>query len=177
MSEKIPEFKYHPDPIATGEFKVSDEPVICDCCGKPTDIVYDGPFYSQEEVYCLCPQCIKSGNAAKKFDGTFHDDELFDEGVEDKEKIYELIHRTPGYSGIQQEYWRVHCSDFCAFIGHVGSKELTEIGVMDEVLDDYGIDEYIEDDIRNRLEKEGDFQGYLFRCLHCGKYLLRWDCD
>ena len=31
------------------------------------------------------------------------------QGVDDPEKLDELIHRTPGYSGWQQEYWRAHC--------------------------------------------------------------------
>ena len=40
------------------------------------------------------------------------------------EKLDELIHRTPGYSGWQQEYWRAHCGDYCAYLGHVGAREL-----------------------------------------------------
>ena len=178
MSDRrIPEFKYHPDPIGTGEFKILAEPEMCDCCEKLTNITYDGPFYSEEEISCLCPECIKNGNAAKMFDGEFHDSESIDEGVEDEEKLDELIHRTPGYSGIQQEYWRVHCGDFCAFVGHVGSKELNEMKIIEEVLDGENLIDDIEEIIRTRLEKEGWYQGYLFKCLHCGKYRLHWDYD
>ena len=44
--------------------------------------------------------------AARKYDGSFQDDFSLDDGVDDPEKLDELIHRTPGYSGWQQEYWR-----------------------------------------------------------------------
>ncbi len=132
----IPTFKYHPNPLATGAFDESEEGVICDCCGKTTHIYYEVPFYSIEDIDYLCPDCIASGEAAKKFDGTFQDDYCVDEGVEDMSKLDELIHRTPGYCGWQQEYWRAHCGDFCAYLGHVGALELKALGIMDEVLDD-----------------------------------------
>ena len=72
----------------------------------------------------LCPECIANGEAARKYDGSFQDDFSVDDGVDDPEKLDELIHRTPGYSGWQQEYWRAHCGDYCAYLGHVGAREL-----------------------------------------------------
>ena len=47
-----------------------------------------------------------------------------DDGVDDPEKLYELIHRTPSYSGWQQEYWRAHCGDYCAFLANVCERVL-----------------------------------------------------
>ena len=132
----LPFFKYHPNPLATGAFTQAQYAVVCDCCGCSTHIYYDGPFYSIEDINYLCPKCIASGAAAKKFDGAFQDDCCLEPEVLDAEKIDELIHRTPGYSGWQQEYWRSHCGDFCAFIGYVGAAELKALGVLDEVLDD-----------------------------------------
>ena len=114
---ELPLFKYHPEPIKTGAFK-TDEVVVCDCCGKKTDVYYDGPFYSTEEVEFLCPGCIKNGKANKKLDGDFQDCASCDK-VNSREKLLELCERTPGYKGWQQEYWLAHCAKhgdrYCAF--------------------------------------------------------------
>ena len=42
-------FKYHPDPLKTGAF-MTDQTVVCECCGKQTDVYYTGPFYSTATV-------------------------------------------------------------------------------------------------------------------------------
>lgn len=173
MAEKLPYFKYHPDPFQTEVFKQREEPVVCPCCGKPTAVTYEGPFYSVEEVAGLCPACIASGAAAQKFDGAFQDSYSVDE-VSDERKLEELIYRTPGYCGWQQEYWRAHCDDYCAFVGYVGYRELEQMGLLEEVLED--LDGWEREHISD-LTKDGSVQGYLFRCLHCGKHLLHIDCD
>lgn len=173
MKNNIPTFKYHPDPLATGIFCELEEPAVCPCCGEETSVVYEGPFYSAEEVENLCPACIASGAAAKKFDGEFQDSDSTDE-VDDPAKLDELVHRTPGYYGWQQEYWRAHCDDFCAFLGSVGYTELEQLGVLDEVLED--LDGWYKENI-SLLTRDGSVTGYLFRCLHCGKHLLHIDCD
>jgi len=59
----IPTFKYHPDPLKTGAFS-QGEAHTCDCCGKQTDVWYEQPFHSAQDVECLCPECIASGKAA-----------------------------------------------------------------------------------------------------------------
>ena len=87
--------------------------------------------------YTPHPLCVAAaGEAARKYDGSFQDDFSVDDGVDDSEKLDELIHRTPGYSGWQQEYWRAHCGDYCAYLGPVGSRELRALGVMEDVLED-----------------------------------------
>lgn len=94
MSADLPFFKYHPDPFATGTFCRMDEPVFCPCCGQETSIIYAGPFYSKDEVNCLCPHCIASGAAAEKYSGEFQDSESTDE-VDSPNKLDELVHRPP----------------------------------------------------------------------------------
>ncbi len=176
---QFPKFRYHPDPVKTGAFLKSDSAVVCQCCNNPTDIYYSGPFYAEEEVDILCPACIANGEAAMKYDGEFQDEYSTDDDVDDDERLDELIHRTPGYHGWQQEYWRAHCGDYCAFLGHVGYKELEQMGIVDEVLDDDTIwKEWMKPEtmLRNMVDG-GSVQGYLFRCLHCGKYRLWVDCD
>ena len=173
----IPKFKYHPDPVATGAF-TEEKNSICQCCGKETDLVYKSPFYSVERVSCLCPECIADGSAAKKFNGAFQDEYSVDE-VSDSFKLDELVHRTPGYQGWQQEYWVAHCDDYCAFIAYVGWDELVEMGIDKEIEETYkdGVSGWPLKEVKEYMYNGGDFQGYLFRCLHCGKYVLHVDCD
>ena len=173
---QFPAFRYHPNPLETGAFEESADGVVCDCCGKTTHIFYTAPFYAVEDIAYLCPECIANGEAARKYDGSFQDDFSVDDGVDDPEKLDELIHRTPGYSGWQQEYWRAHCGDYCAYLGHVGARELRALGVLEEVLDDPMWDDEQKEMIRESVNG-GHLQCYLFQCLHCGKHLVWMDFD
>lgn len=172
----LPFFKYHPNPIKTGAFRKTDKAVICNCCKEKTLIYYTGPFFSVKDIDCLCPKCIANGKAAIKFNGSFQDEYSTDKNVNDPLKIDELIHRTPGYCGWQQEYWRAHCNDYCAYIGSVGAKELKALGLLEEVLDDALWDDEHKDMIRHSING-GHIQCYLFKCLHCGKHLVWMDMD
>lgn len=174
----LPTFKYHPDPIGTGAFQ-KGEPQECNCCGKQTDIWYSLPFYTEEDdIECICPECISNGKASIKFDGEFHSSHSTDK-VSDPLKLDELIHRTPGYCGWQQEYWLAHCDDFCAFIGYVGWSELVSMGIDKEIEENYNeeINGFNLDDVKKYMQNNGSMQGYLFKCLHCGKHLLYVDCN
>lgn len=176
---KLPFFRYHPNPLATEAFQLLDSSVTCDCCGKSTHISYDGPFYAVKNIAHLCPECIASGEAARKYDGVFQDECTLDSGVESPDKLDELIHRTPGYQGWQQEHWRAHCGDYCAFIGYVGYRELKQMGIVEEILEDSVCDEWgtAAEQLLMDVVNGGSVQGYLFQCLHCGKHLLWIDCD
>ena len=132
--------------------------------------------YAVEDIEHLCPECIASGEAARKYNGSFQDDFSLDDGVDDPEKLDELIHRTPGYCGWQQEYWRAHCGDYCAYLGPAGARELRALGVMEEVLDDPMWDEEQKEMIRESVNG-GHLQCYLFQCLRCGKHLVWMDFD
>ena len=153
----LPIFRYHPNPLETGAFEESADGVVCDCCGKTTHVFYTAPFFAVEDIAYLCPSSL-------------------DDGVDDPEKLDELIHCTPGYSGWQQEYWRAHCGDYCAFLGYVGARELRALGVLEEVLDDPVWDEEQKEMIQESVNG-GHLQCYLFQCLHCGKHLVWMDCD
>lgn len=169
-------FKYHPEPLETEAFK-TDRSVVCACCGKETAVYYDGPFYATEDVEFLCPECIASGKAAEKFDGEFIDPGCLPE-VDDEEKIDELTRRTPCYSGWQEEQWVDCCGDFCAFVGYTNWPEIEEAGIEAEIEEDIRRDgTYEVDEVKEGLAEDGAMQGYLFRCLHCGKHRLLVDCD
>ena len=53
-------------------------------------------------------------------------------------------------------------------------QELKTLGVLEEVMED--LEDWQREGVRD-LEKGGDVQGYLFRCLCCGKHLLQIDYD
>ena len=170
--KNLPFFKYNPNAYQDKEY-FSTQNNICKCCNKPTNMWTEW-MYCVDGVDCVCAQCIYDGSAAKKFNGEFVD--FIEPGVDDADKTDELIHRTPGYLSWQGEHWLVCCADYCAFVGHVGTKELVEMGIADETIReceevyDFAID-------REFLEKDGSLAGYLFQCLHCGKYHLWVDCD
>lgn len=64
-------------------------------------------------------------------------------------------------------------------MGYVGYRELKQMGIVEEILEDGGWNMYREDSetVLEALVNGGSVQGYLFRCLHCGKHLLWVDCD
>ena len=99
-----------------------------------------------------------------------------DDGVDDAEKLDELIHRSPGYSGWQQEYWRAHFGDHSAYLGNVGAREPRALGALEEVLDDSMWDDEQKEMIQESVNG-GHLQCYLFQCLHCGKHLVWMDFD
>lgn len=188
----LPVFKYHPDPIGTEAFS-TDKTVKCDCCHQPTDIYYERPFFSTDDIDALCPWCIADGSASKKFNGEFQDSASveginpeYDEddefsGIKDpypSEMINELVTRTPGYRGWQQELWLAHCNEPCAFIGYVGWDEikdrLDEFVSLENDIAEYGLSI---DELSRYLRNNGDCQGYLFQCLHCGKLRLCFDSN
>ena len=174
----LPEFRYHPDPLKTGAFEQGD-PQICQSCGKETKIWYVSPIFCRDSVHCLCPACIADGSAAKKFDAEFTSD-VAGERVSDPEKIDILQHRTPGYHSWQEPVWYAHCGDFCAFLGDADSwEDLENMGIAAEIEETF--DEEWEcttlSDLKEWLNGNSSLQGYLFRCLHCGKHFLHIDCD
>lgn len=175
-NKELPVFKYHPEPLKTGAF-IQGDIIECDVCKRETNIYYESPFYSIDEIEHICPWCIADGSASKKFDGEFQDIACCDE-VDNHKFIDELVHRTPGYHGWQQEYWLAHCGDFCSFVGYVGWKEIVEMGIEEEIEKDYLANGDMNlDDVKKYMKNNGSLQGYLFQCLKCGQHRLYVDCD
>lgn len=166
-----PTFKYHPNFYESEAYEPNEG--VCNCCGK-TVVGYYGTMYTSEDVDCLCLPCIASGLAAKKFDGIFID---YAPMISDPDKRDELHHRTPGYVSWQGERWKACCDDYCAFLGDTDSKQLEELGICDQVLEEYNEENDTEVEPEDLDPDEGYMNGYLFRCLHCKKYHLEADCS
>ena len=172
--KNLPQFRYYPDPVGTGAFEEGEEKT-CPCCGKKSTVYYSTMPYCVENVENLCPLCISNGEAARKYDATFVQNAEW-KGEPDKEKDEELFCRTPGYISWQGEYWLSCCDDYCAYLGTVGTRELKAMDIADEVFEEYAARNEFED-VEEYLVKDGSLCGYLFRCLHCGKYHLWVDAD
>lgn len=172
----LPVFKYNIDPLNSGV--IIKENIRCEVCNNNRTYKYMGPFYCIDEVEDVCPWCISSGKAAKKYDGEFVDINSC-ERVDNKKFLDELIHRTPSYSGWQQEKWVSHCGDYCAFINYVGWEEIKHLASdLKEDIDLITQDlELSQKELEENLINDGTLQGYLFKCLHCGKHRLITDCD
>jgi len=71
----LPDFKYHPNPIATGSIVPSVE--VCPVCGESRGLAYDGIPYGTNDLEHICPWCIADGSAHEKFGGTHYGDFSF----------------------------------------------------------------------------------------------------
>lgn len=174
--KELPKFNYHQDPIKTGTFKRC-ELQECECCGELTNYTYTSAIYIEEELECLCPLCIANGAAYHKFGAQFTS-ELADEVAPEIEET--VLHKTPGYSGNQEEIWLTHCEDACCFIDYVSWLDIEEQGLKKELLANYDSYEHYNDlDIQDLIEglTSGEVAGYLFKCLHCGIPMLHNDVD
>jgi uncharacterized protein CbrC (UPF0167 family) len=179
----LPNFKYHPDPVATGSVVESD--TECVCCGKARGFIYTGPVYATEEYdECICPWCIADGSAHEKLEASFTDESgiggggMWDE-VPD-EVIEEVAYHTPGFSGWQQEQWWTHCGDAAQFIGRAGRKELNALGpqAISAIQESAALSDGPEwDQFFAALNKDGSPTAYMFRCRQCGQLGGYQDCD
>jgi uncharacterized protein len=170
---ELPNFKYHPDPLATGSIEPSDRQ--CLACGQVRGFIYrESPYAEKELIDALCPWCIADGTAHEKFDAEFVDAAGVGgygdwESVSD-EIVAEVAHRTPGFTGWQQERWFTHCADAAEFLGRAGQKELLEFGpeAISAIKKEIGFigDEW--EEYFASLDKDGEPTAYVFRCRHCG---------
>ncbi len=162
-------FRYHPNIYENGTLKQGKN--ICQCCGVAVDTWYSS-MYSASTVYCLCLECIASGQAAKVFKGSFVEYAEFNK-VNNKNRIDELIKRTPGYPSYYGEHWLAHCDDFCAFIGNVNLLEFSKINLFSDVLKNHTEEEVF--NISKLVGEREDVNANLFQCLTCQKHYLYVD--
>ena len=165
---EYPKFKYLEN---SEEFlNFSEEGVVCDCCGKTTNLFTD-TMYTAEDINAICVDCIKSGEACEKFDGEFNTVSI----INNKEATDELLHKTPAIHTFQEIDWPACCNDFCKFL-----RFFTD--------DDYE-NEQIWEDLEETLENDEEYYTIedikdmdlsyllLYKCEICGKYHIKIDVD
>lgn len=144
----------------------------CERCKASRGWVYSGPIYAVEEIEFVCPWCIADGSAASDFEAEFT---TTDDAPNDvpEQVIDEVLHRTPGFAGWQQERWLFHCGDGAEFRGRGGWAEVSGTpSVIDALLRDGW-----PDDVLQYLHPDGDLTAYLFRCRHCNELLAYADAS
>lgn len=177
----LPVFRYHPDPLASGSVKPAPD-TPCLGCNRMRGYVYSGPAYTEKNFILensLCPWCIADGTAAKQFGATFNDAGTMEDVS--PEVMKEIEERTPGFHGWQQESWLTCCDDAAAFLGVVGAKELKKdfpeaiAAVRKHIKEDYELSGADLEEFFNGLSKDEEPSAYIFRCLHCQRYLAYAD--
>ena len=170
----LPTFRYHPDPLKTTAIVPSLG--VCPVCSQARGFAYEGPFWAEEDIEGICPWCIADGRAAARFDAEFQHPHTLEAGAS-AAAIDELLHRTPGYTAWQTEVWPTHCGDFCAFVDYAGWTEIQPF--LAELQPDLA--RFLAEtqlsmaQLSEFLFREGDMNGYLFRCLTCRTHRLHVD--
>lgn len=171
----LPVFKYHPDPIASGSIIVSDRE--CRACNEHRGFIYSGAVYSERDLDdALCPWCIFDGTAHRRFGAEFVDPKAVgDYGRWDtvpRSVIEEVCHRTPSFSGWQQERWYTHCGDAAEFVGPVGAVELRDFdpSLRRAIADESGFAGQELAHYMDSLDKDVGPIAYAFRCRACGAW-------
>ncbi|MFL6073291.1 MAG: CbrC family protein [Mycobacteriales bacterium] len=165
----LPEFAYHPDPVATGAVEVAA--ITCAVCGRRRGHAYTGPIFSEEEheqVDPLCPWCIADGRAHETWDCVFSDDRSFmvgDNVPVPPEVGEDVFTRTPGFRTHQSVIWLSHHDDACQYLGPVGADRYATL--------DAGARAAVEAAAGDPAALRTGYPGptaYLFRCRDCGEY-------
>ena len=169
----LPVFVYHPDPVATGSIVPSDK--TCLVCGRARGFIYTVATLGPGSVDDICPWCIADGSAHEKFEVQFSDwDGVGGYGDWDDvppEVRDEIVFRTPGFAGWQQEKWFTHCGDGAAFLGAMGREQVESLGeeASEAVRIESGFSGDEWDEYFQSLNAQHGPTAYLFRCRHCGK--------
>ncbi|MET9535060.1 MULTISPECIES: CbrC family protein [unclassified Streptomyces] len=177
MTELLPEFPYHPDPVATGVVVPSD--ATCLCCERKRGHIYTGPVYAAEDLTGhLCPWCIADGSAAERFDAHFTGGTSLGDDV--PLKVFAAVDsRTPGFEAWQEPQWFFHCGDGAAFLGLVGAGELAAhpdaLGMLRQEVSGFGWSSDHSTHYLASLDKDGQPTAYLFRCRVCAVHLAYSD--
>lgn len=175
--EQLPNFTYHPDPVATGAIRQSD--AECPACGRVRGYAYALIPSAIEEYEGICPWCIADGSAHEKFDVTFADDRPLRQAGLPEAVVTEVTERTPGYESWQQEEWLSCCGDACEYHGDAPVDEIHSLDA-DEFLHLVPAPEFGIGDAPGFLSDYapgGSPAFYKFVCRHCRAVQYGWDCD
>ena len=167
----LPEFKYHPDPIASGSVIESENK--CKVCKKARGYIYQGPAYCEDDLEeAICPWCIADGSAHEKFDVSFTDVEAFPDDLA-PEVVEEIAFRTPGFAAWQESKWLGCCKDAAAFVEPAGRAEinakypLLEGTLMTFIVQELHVSGGAAVRMLNSLDRDQSPTAFVFKCLHC----------
>ena len=154
----------------------------CEVCGKVNGFAYSGGFSGEPQTERICPWCIADGSAHQKFAVEFVDRDSAGGGEWEQlspEIADEVVFRTPGFCGWQQERWFAHCGDAAQFLGPMGKEQLQTEGAeaIEVIRSESGLGPQDWELFYKSLNAEhGPATAYLFKCRHCGKLGGYSDC-
>ena len=161
-----PKFKYIEDSEEVLQY--SKKGVKCQCCGKTVNF-YNDFIYAEEDVDCICYDCIQSGLACEKFNGSFNEANQ----IENVEAYNEVVYKTPVIPTYQEFTWPDCCNDMCKYLRRFTEEDLNDEKIMNDLQETYQ-DEYISFEELTTFPLEDIL---LFKCLHCGKHFVILDLD
>ena len=191
---QFPKFEYYANPKLCDTLIVDEEDKPCSCCGEIKHVLFecDGCYGDFPEGLVLCPECIASGKAGKKFNIEFglvyefdYDTEMHFDKIDDEEKKFKATKCIPPILTCNDMEFRTHCGDYAEYMGPVYWQDIKNLGKQ-------GIKDIKEDlklnhnafhlklhDLKkiNPDNEDYDIYLHLYRCKHCGKYLLQIDLD
>ncbi len=173
--EQLPQFRYHPDPLRTGMIRQSEQQ--CAVCEQSRGYIYTGSVYSIKAIEHVCPWCIASGEAARKFNATFAEGFYSPHDKIPAAIINEVMERTPGYESWQGDVWLSHCDDACEFHGDADREDLKRIDPEERARLEYENPWMAEgwNEIVQSYQPGGQPAFYKFICKHCGVVLFHTD--
>jgi uncharacterized protein len=179
--EPVPTFRYHPDPVGTGNVVAED--IVCGVCERARSHRYLGPYVSPDVHFenedPLCPWCIADGSAAREWQASFVAPAYLSEQARagmTGDQLAELEFRTPSFRCLQQERWLDHHGEADEYLGEIGADEYLRLpaeaqAAVREAAGDDPARPLADGDTVLQLRADGDGPAvYLFRCLHCGRY-------
>lgn len=175
--KELPEFKYLYN--SSKSFKINKDYYVCECCGKVSKYIYDGMIWAEEDVEVLCPECIKTGKASKKYDGEFN----FVENEDLNKKIIDEVSRkTPSINTWQDFEWIDCCEDLCQLYGILKWDEVISLGIEKEVIEAINRNEDfshmgIDLEELKSLTNDEAINLIVFKCFHCNKFYVIFDFD
>jgi Uncharacterized protein conserved in bacteria len=169
-------FKYFRDPDNFA-FKV-DEASACSICGKKGLWFEAGGFYGENEIDCICDECLIDGRLEELGIET---NEAF--GGDDEETRI-IIYKTPALPTWQDRVWPHINGEYCVFERMASKADFESKGEFinsfsaqdKENSDLYWLWEILpEKRIANHLEGNFNISVYLFTCH--GQKLCTWDAS
>jgi uncharacterized protein len=174
--DPLPTFRYFPDPVGEGSIKRAEK--TCECCGRARGWMVTQSMHCSTSDVHPCPWCVADGSAVEKWGGCFNviDVRAVPDAVRD-----EVGCRTPGFLTWQEVDWRFCCNDACVYLGEANYEDLTvkwpEAGAALLAEMTLGMRGQETDDEILRRFTHNDPVAYAFRCRHCSKFKVAWDCS
>lgn len=174
----LPTFRYHPDPIATGNVVASM--AVFAACGQCRGFAYVRTLYgphAQDLAGRICPWRIADGRAAQALGVSFVDDYPLLDAALPLPLVEEVTLRTPGYLSWQGEHWKSHCGDACSFHRDASVADVAA-ATPESIAEWCAAHQQSAQDwtlITSGYVPGGDSALYRFQCLHCGLTLFGWD--